>query len=56
MDRPTVLENILNDLFHVFRYETCVNLRQVSSWMTERVTENYNRVDLTSSPERPVRF
>jgi Zyg-11 family protein len=28
MDRPTVLENILNDLFHVFRYETCSNLRQ----------------------------
>jgi len=28
MDRPTVLENILNDLFHVFRYETCTNLRQ----------------------------
>lgn len=28
MDRPTVLENILNDLFHVFRYETCNNLRQ----------------------------
>ena len=27
--RPTVLENILNDLFHVFRYETCSNLRQV---------------------------
>ena len=27
--RPTVLENILNDLFHVFRYETCTNLRQV---------------------------
>ena len=29
MVRPTVLENILNDLFHVFRYETCSNLRQV---------------------------
>ena len=28
MDRPTVLENILNDLFHVFRYETCQNLKQ----------------------------
>jgi len=28
MDRPTVLESILNDLFHVFRYETCNNLRQ----------------------------
>ena len=27
--RPTVLESILNDLFHVFRYETCNNLRQV---------------------------
>ena len=31
MDRPTVLENILNDLFHVFRYETCRNLRQAAS-------------------------
>eukprot|EP00092_Neocalanus_flemingeri_P107396 GFUD01137841.1.p1 GENE.GFUD01137841.1~~GFUD01137841.1.p1 ORF type:complete len:763 (+),score=248.66 GFUD01137841.1:337-2625(+) len=28
LDRPTVLENILNDLFHVFRYETCQNLKQ----------------------------
>ena len=28
--RPTVLESILNDLFHVFRYETCSNLRQVN--------------------------
>ena len=27
LDRPTVLENILNDLFHVFRYETCQNLK-----------------------------
>ena len=27
-DRPTVLENILNDLFHVFRYETCQNLKE----------------------------
>ena len=25
LDRPTVLESILNDLFHVFRYETCQN-------------------------------
>jgi len=28
LDRPTVLENILNDLFHVFRYETCQDLKQ----------------------------
>merc|ERR1740128_1592465 len=28
LDRPTVLENILNDLFHVFRYETCTDLRR----------------------------
>jgi len=28
LERPTVLENILNDLFHVFRYETCQNLKQ----------------------------
>lgn len=28
LDRPTVLENILNDLFHVFRYETCQNLKK----------------------------
>lgn len=27
LDRPNVLESILNDLFHVFRYETCQNLR-----------------------------
>ena len=25
-----MLESILNDLFHVFRYETCSNLRQVN--------------------------
>jgi len=25
LDRPAVLESILNDLFHVFRYETCQN-------------------------------
>ena len=25
IDRPAVLESILNDLFHVFRYETCQN-------------------------------
>ena len=25
LDRPAVLETILNDLFHVFRYETCQN-------------------------------
>ena len=28
LDRPSVLENILNDLFHVFRYETCQDLKQ----------------------------
>ena len=27
--RPTVVESILNDLFHVFRLETCRNVRQV---------------------------
>ena len=38
--RPTVVESILNDLFHVFRLETCHNVRQVkilvmlwSSWL-----------------------
>ena len=25
LDRPAVLESILNDLFSVFRYETCQN-------------------------------
>jgi len=28
LDRPQVLENILNDLFHVFRYQTCADLHQ----------------------------
>lgn len=27
-DRPTVLENILNDLFHVFRFDNCQNIRE----------------------------
>lgn len=27
LDRPAVLENVLNDLFHIFRYENCDNLR-----------------------------
>jgi len=27
LDRPVVLENILNDLFHVFRFETCEDLK-----------------------------
>jgi len=28
LDRSQVLESILNDLFHVFRYETCQNLKE----------------------------
>jgi len=28
LDRPIVLENILNDLFHVFRFESCEDLKQ----------------------------
>jgi len=28
LDRATVLESILNDLFHVFRFETCQNTEQ----------------------------
>ena len=28
LDRPTVLESILNDLFHVLRYENCKDLRR----------------------------
>ncbi len=27
LDRPAVLENVLNDLFHIFRYETCRDLK-----------------------------
>eukprot|EP00095_Tigriopus_kingsejongensis_P005858 snap_masked-scaffold38_size502422-processed-gene-0.10 protein:Tk05858 transcript:snap_masked-scaffold38_size502422-processed-gene-0.10-mRNA-1 annotation:"zer-1-like protein" len=27
LDRPVVLENVLNDLFHIFRYEICSNLK-----------------------------
>ena len=27
LDRPAMLENVLNDLFHVFRYEECSDLR-----------------------------
>ena len=31
--RPTVMESILNDLFHVFRLEKCHNVRQVKILM-----------------------
>ena len=27
LDRPAVLENVLNDLFHIFRYENCQDLK-----------------------------
>ena len=27
LDRPTVLENVLNDLFQIFRSDTCQNLK-----------------------------
>ncbi|TRY64313.1 hypothetical protein TCAL_04628 [Tigriopus californicus] len=27
LDRPVVLENVLNDLFHIFRYENCLNIK-----------------------------
>lgn len=27
LDRPMVLETVLNDLFHIFRYENCSNIK-----------------------------
>lgn len=27
LDRPVMLENVLNDLFHIFRFQNCVDLR-----------------------------
>lgn len=28
LDRPAMLENVLNDLFHIFRYENCNNVKE----------------------------
>ena len=27
LDRPLVVESVLNDLFHIFRYETCSDVK-----------------------------
>ena len=27
LERPVMLENVLNDLFHVFRFQNCTDLR-----------------------------
>ena len=29
LDRPAMLENVLNDLFHIFRIQDCANVRGV---------------------------
>lgn len=42
IDRPDVLQKVLNDLYHLFRYETCKNLNNALNVVLEAMDRHIN--------------
>lgn len=49
IDRPEVLQKVLNDLFHIFRYETCHNLKLALTLILQAMQQHLSEKHLQIS-------
>lgn len=42
IDRPDILQKVLNDLYHLFRYETCKNVNTALNVVLEAMDRHIN--------------
>jgi len=57
LDRPLVLESVLNDLFHIFRYENCTDVKSALDIILMAMDKHPGeKVSIQDSVAKPLRF